>query len=100
VAAGDLIGEHPEIAKLDLNPAPDTRLSRCICSASSAVARFTNCGGVDPNRISALGLFTPTTKPVAGRAFGVLDRRPGAVYAGSVVPDQPGGATLWARWLR
>jgi hypothetical protein len=100
VAPGTSSAAHPEIAKLDLNPVPDTRLSKCICSALSAVARFTNCGGADPNRISALGLVTLTTKPVAGRGFGVLDRRPGAVYAGSVVPDQPGGATLWARWLR
>ena len=43
--------------------ANDTRLSRIICTGTSPAWRLTNPGSIAANRMTALGLATPTTNP-------------------------------------
>ena len=40
-----------------------TRPSSSICAGTCPAARLTNCGRMAPNRMTALGLATPTMKP-------------------------------------
>ena len=59
----NLLAPSPQVLS-DTSPIMiDTRASSSICSGTWPAARFTNCGSTAPNRISALGLVTPTRNP-------------------------------------